>query len=75
MSLSRNLLAQRLEHDVAGGGDDEAEDFGGLHHLEQVAEIELQVAGDLVAVVAAAAIFEGFQQAEDPRQSGNPGSD
>ena len=65
------LFAERFEHDVAGRSRDEAENFRGLHHLEQIAEFEIEIARDFVAVLAPAAILEQFEQAEDQRQPGN----
>src|SRR5216683_975405 len=62
------FLAERFEHDIAGRRRHEAQDLGRLHHLEQVAELELQVARDFVAVVAPTAVLESFEQPEDPRQ-------
>src|SRR5882757_152 len=63
------LFSERGQHDVAVRSRDEAEDFRRLHHLEQVAEFEIQIARDFVAIFAAAAILEQFEQAEDPRQA------
>src|SRR5271163_4083390 len=60
------LFAQRLEHHVPGGRRNEAQNFGGLHHFKEVAELEVQVASNAVAVVAAAAILERLEQAENP---------
>src|SRR5208282_881660 len=62
------LLAERFEHDVTGRSRRESEDFRGLHHFEQIAELEIEIARDYVAVLAAAAILEEFEQAEDQSQ-------
>src|SRR5271170_2040769 len=62
------LLAERFEHDVAGRSRREAQDFRGLHHFEQIAELEIEIPRDFVAVLAPAAILEQFEQAEDQRQ-------
>src|SRR5579859_7770096 len=60
------LAAERDELDITGGRRDQPENLRRFHHLEQIAELELQIARDLVTVVAAAAIFQRFEQAEDP---------
>src|SRR5260370_1549370 len=62
------LFSERLKHEVAGRSRDEAKDFRRLHHLEQIAESEIEIARELVAVLASAAILQQFKQAEDQRQ-------
>src|SRR5581483_3006185 len=62
------LAPQRFEHHVARRGRNQAEDLGRLHHLEQVGKLEVEVACDLVAVLAPAAVLEHLEQAEDPWQ-------
>src|SRR5208337_3361649 len=62
------LFAQRLEHRVASRSRNQAEDFRGLHDLEQIAEFEIEIARDFVAVLAPAAILEQFEQAKHQRQ-------
>src|SRR5262245_19155029 len=62
------LLTEWLQHDVTRGRGNEPENLGRLHYLEQVAELKLQVARDLVAVLASALILQVFEQAENPGQ-------
>src|SRR5579872_1644742 len=62
------LFAERLQHHVAGGSAYEAEQLGRLHHLKQIGEVELQIARDAIAVIAAAAILQRLEQAEHPGQ-------
>src|ERR1700731_3049731 len=63
------LFSERGQHHVAVGSRDQAENLRRLHHLEQIAEFEIEIARDFVAVLAAAAILEQFEQAEDPGQA------
>src|SRR5215469_11909257 len=64
----QKLLTERLHDDVARGRRNETENLASLHYLEQVAELELQVARDLIAVFAPTLIVQIFEQAENPGQ-------
>src|SRR6202158_6457715 len=64
----KKLTPQRFQHHVTGRSGNQSQDFRRFHYLEQVGELETQVARDLVAVLAPAAVLEMLEQAEDPRQ-------
>src|SRR5216683_311027 len=65
----KHLAAERFEDDISGRGRNEAENLGGLHHFEQIAEFEIEISRDFVPILAPAAIVEQFEQAEHPRHA------
>src|SRR6202022_1911714 len=63
------LFSKRRQHHVAVRSRDEAKNFRRLHHLEQVAELDVEIARDFVTVFPSAPILEVFEQADDHRQA------